>query len=364
MNYNDNSTSRAISLLRFPLAIGIVLLHCNGQVGGQILVPRMVWEVFVPFFFTISGYLYFYQIHHFDSKQYVKKSKKRFWGLFVPYIIWNVIAIPFMTLLRCNTLIREGGIKFLWDDLLAVVTDPVKVFWGIYEVTSSDVFGNDIYSLWCMDLPLWFVRDLMLICLLTPLIYWFIKKLGVLGMILLFIPVAMGLRPIATPRLTSIFYFMLGAYFSINSISLNFKKYYIYGGGAIILLIIGVFSDILLVKNVCQNFYIIFAMAFFMRVAYYASIKWNCTTLVKWQKYSFFIFAFHTLLPVYGTKSILWSLMCSDSYPYILNLLGYLVISIIVVLECMALYHIIFLISPKFNALINGKYLSILVSRK
>lgn len=42
MNYNDNSTSRAISLLRFPLAIGIVLLHCNGQVGGQILVPRMV----------------------------------------------------------------------------------------------------------------------------------------------------------------------------------------------------------------------------------------------------------------------------------------------------------------------------------
>lgn len=91
MNYNDNSTSRAISLLRFPLAIGIVLLHCNGQVGGQILVPRMVWEVFVPFFFTISGYLYFYQIHHFDSKQYVKKKQKKDFGDYLCLILYLIV---------------------------------------------------------------------------------------------------------------------------------------------------------------------------------------------------------------------------------------------------------------------------------
>lgn len=78
MNYNDNSTSRAISLLRFPLAIGIVLLHCNGQVGGQILVPRMVWEVFVPFFLLFQGICIFIKYIILIVNNMLKKQKKDF----------------------------------------------------------------------------------------------------------------------------------------------------------------------------------------------------------------------------------------------------------------------------------------------
>ncbi len=361
---NNNKTTKAIALLRFPLAFGIVLLHCNGAVEGKMLVTRMLWEVFVPMFFAISGYLYFIRGGIFDISVYVKKTKKRFWSLFVPYVIWNIIAIPFMTLLKINTLMHEGGVKLILKYLLGTLADPIKVFWGVYEVTNTDVFGNDIYSLWCMDFPLWFVRDLMLIVLLAPLIYLFIKKLGIFGLALLLIPVAIGLRPIVTPRLTSLFYFMFGAFFSINSMNVTLKKRPIIGGLAIISLVTGVFSDILLVRNICLTFYIIFAIAFLVSLAHYAAQKWECSILIKCERYSFFIFAFHTLLPVHGTKSILWPLMCSNSHPYILNLCGYFAISAIVVLECVVLYHIISWISPKFSALINGKYSPSLLNRK
>lgn len=368
---NDNLASQAISLIRFPLAFGIVLLHSNVEIGEEVLVPRMVWEIFVPFFFAISGYLYFYRIDIFDRKKYLDKTKKRFWSLLLPYIIWNIIAIPFMTLLRSGTLMQQGGVNSILHDLLNSIANPVKVFWGTYEVTNVDIFGNDIYSLWCMDFPLWFVRDLMIICLFTPIIYWFVKKLGIWGMVMLFIPVAMGLRPVVTPRLTSLFYFMFGAFFSINSKNISIKKTYIMGIMgfiAIVFVSIGTYSDTLIVKNICQNLYIVSAMVFLTSAALYIVRKYGhknaIQRLITWQRYSFFIFAFHSLLPVYGTKAILLPILCSESYPYIINLLGYFVISVIVLIECIVIYHLVSWISPKFNALINGKGSTIFASRK
>lgn len=48
--------------------------------------------------------------------------------------------------------------------------------WATNEV---DWLGNQLRSTGPIDLPLWFVRDLIIVTLLSPAIYYYVKRLGI-----------------------------------------------------------------------------------------------------------------------------------------------------------------------------------------
>lgn len=90
----DKLQSRVIDLLRYPLAVLVVMCHCGFLDGGgiavQIFFSETLPHVAVPLFLHFSGYLFFKE-GEFDKTLYLRKLKSRFRTLFVPYIIWFLL---------------------------------------------------------------------------------------------------------------------------------------------------------------------------------------------------------------------------------------------------------------------------------
>ena len=108
---NEKLLSQTISLLRFPLTLGIFFIHfylakigltIHGVTYGlnnpewflyiNVYFSGILTAVCVPFFFWISGLLFFYKTD-FSLPIYFKKLRRRFRSLFIPYILWNIIAV-------------------------------------------------------------------------------------------------------------------------------------------------------------------------------------------------------------------------------------------------------------------------------
>lgn len=229
VNMNDSLLSKTISYLRFPLIVGVVFIHSNILVmniqGAVIRYDRwpivafvinlfssVFADICVPLFFFISGFLFFYN-SDFSKKIYLTKLKKRVKTLLVPYLIWNFVAFIILLIQ-----VHPRFIHFfpLLKDYRVDITSFLSSFWVTNIPISMSGPANPINT------PLWFIRDLMILVLLSPIIWWLIKRLKsgiiiVLGIIWFF---SLG-EEFGFPGLChqSLFFFPLGAYFGINRLN-------------------------------------------------------------------------------------------------------------------------------------------------
>lgn len=221
--------SRTTDYLRFPMAIGIVFLHgriSSMNIQGHIyeidicpwlstiicLFSDVLSSVCVPLFFLISGFLFFYKTD-FNINSYKRKIKSRYKSLFIPYIFWNFIG--FIILLVELHPYFSSLFPILKDYRIDIVSF-LSYFWVADLPVSMNGPSNPINT------PLWFVRDLIVLILFSPLIYWLIKHLKIVPIILLgvFWFFTFG-KDIGFPTLShkSVFFFPLGAYLSLNRIN-------------------------------------------------------------------------------------------------------------------------------------------------
>ena len=118
-----------------------------------------LWCVANTLFFLLSGMLFFNGIE--SVKGCYPKMKKRVHSLLVPYLIWNVIFILWYVVLQ--NLPGIGG--YINSDMVGSLTkngllDALRVLY--WEPA---------------NFPLWFVRDLMIMVAVSPLLYYLIKYL-------------------------------------------------------------------------------------------------------------------------------------------------------------------------------------------
>ena len=164
--------SRIISFLRFPMIVGIVLIHSGLDINGissyslyEYLITRGIIGTFtrvcVPLFFIISGYLFFCNVKSFDKLAYASKLRKRGRSLLEPYLFYNALAVFLFALMGCLRPDMQSGVVpplSQWSPMLVV-----SLFWD---------YGS--------NLPIvpqfWFVRNLMVIVVLSPLVYWLVKR--------------------------------------------------------------------------------------------------------------------------------------------------------------------------------------------
>ena len=211
--------SDTIKLVRFPLIIGVIMLHINPEevvIAGQQLLHiesfpfydyykfffNKVLDVRMPLYFFISGYLFFNRADVFTKTDYIKKLKRRKDTLLVPYLSW--LLIYFFVLLIQQTLFSEFS---------SGNNNPI-VNWGIYDI---------YYAIWKGPLmgPLWYIRDLMCLMVFSPIIYFLVKRfriVPVIAFILIWIIFKDSIN-ISGLSLVGLAFFSVGAYFSITKVN-------------------------------------------------------------------------------------------------------------------------------------------------
>lgn len=214
MRYRGNTEyqnlSEAIAWMRFPLILMIVLLHCYCAIDATGHSSYFVWvypfglclgETGVPAFFFVSGFLFY-----FSQKSYAQKVQSRIRTLLIPYLFWNTMVLLVYGLLELSghgMLIAGKGI-----------TD-----YGVFDYIRAFIDrgqwdrGNGVPML-C---PYWYIRNLMLLCVLSPMIYYAVKYLKLVFVFILFgwwVTV-----PYNGMIISSLLFFSLGSYFSINGVN-------------------------------------------------------------------------------------------------------------------------------------------------
>lgn len=215
---NTNSTefqhlSAAIAWLRFPLILCVVMLHCyctvplphpeNHHLYFSLVYPFGLWlgESGVPAFFFISGFLYF-----ISQKSYKERIKSRIHTLLYPYLLWNTLFLMIYLLLSLFGHPLDILGKNIGD---YGVIDYIRAY--IDRGEFSDGNNGPILCTY------WYVRNLFLLCLISPL--WLIlhKYLKFIFPIILIVW-WMSLHHNALLA-ESILFFNLGAAFAIHDIN-------------------------------------------------------------------------------------------------------------------------------------------------
>ena len=158
----DAKLSHRITTMKLLCAVLVVFTHCqfvgNGAVHHWLreFVMYGICRIAVPFFFTVSGY--FLAAHIGEPKWWRSAIQKRFWSLIVPYVVWCglFIVVSYMILSAQGRL----------------VLSPVAIL-------------KDIgFDLRCPPLlvPLWYVRALLILILLSPLLGKLIMKSKVIAL--------------------------------------------------------------------------------------------------------------------------------------------------------------------------------------
>lgn len=227
--------SKVLDNLRFPLVIMVVFIHsctindycmpnwsnmsgADVNVALQILFSHVLSSIAVPTFFVISGYFFFYNTRKFDIDTYRQKIKKRIKSLLVPYLIWNTFSILWIIFLKIGAYFVKG--KPL-SNILDFLNENnwLRLYWDCYiwGETRHNWLGQITPASGPYLIPLWFLRDLMIVVIITPILYYLIKRFKYFTMILLCICYITGIWPnVHGLSSEAILFFSIGAYFSIH----------------------------------------------------------------------------------------------------------------------------------------------------
>lgn len=349
--------SDIIKIIRYPLIILVVFIH--SMYGGivinginivekydfpiyeflQTLITHKIAELAVPTFFFISGYLFFININTFSLGIYKNKLKNRFSTLLIPYIIWNLLYILFYWLAQTFFPNMMSGNALLIKDYSII--DFINAFWS----------GQTGFPI---NFPLWYIRDLMIINILTPIIYFLIKYLKTFYIIIISI-IWILYSYVSLPGIgtTSIYFFSLGAFFAFRKQELHSLPVKLFPIS--IFLYIALISIQFILKDFEYNY-----MLHNIDIIIGGFSLWGCIGLLIDKKIlntecnsnsTFFIYAYHAIPLIILCKVIVK--IFEPSSDIIISLI-YVISPIIIVLIGDILYKRIKRLSPDLIKLICG----------
>lgn len=328
-----------LGVVNFTLSLLIVFHHaCTVDInfigsfnpvkyGLNASVQRYMYnlsECAVPIFYFLSAYLFF---RSFDGSwnQYKKKLSRRFFSLFIPYIL-------FCTL---------GYLK--------------------HVIVSGELGGviGWLSELWlCQTMPLWFIRELMALQLLAPLFYW-IKKYGWLSIGISILIIILVTLDIVHYR--SFVYwipiYMMGANLKRNwweNLYLFVKK----NGFIIFVILVSYLLICWFLPNGLDTssyfsrlIYIIFRLFTpFVFIPFLITIGNSSIEVRKWMNYAFFVYCMH--FPIITTFKLIYDKIVPDAYNFGIFKYVYIVILSYTICVIIAMFTEKYI--PKVWHVING----------
>ena len=337
--------SDIIRYIRFPLIAWVVFLHSVLCFPGKLVeigcpissyfIGFLTIGIRTPIFFFISGYCFFLNVKRFDISTYLGKLERRFHTLLVPYVLWNLIVIGYLVLAHCYfpNYINNGFENVsTWS-----FVDYVRSFWN--------KSGGDPIAY-----QLWFLRDLMVICIFTPVVWFVIKKLKWISLVAV---VAFYLTNFEIPCKSALVFFSMGAFFSINGKSFSdvLKNIYLKYGGIYFWIVLTLFSLAFPKEEVLRKICILFYAAAFLLLIYYLVLKgYKMPKLLNDSNY--FVYLWHGF-PVLVAKMLYRRIICpTTGIEYVI---GSFVVWIITLSFAVLLFYLMDRFLPKTTALLIGK---------
>ena len=341
----EDILSRMISWLRFPMIVGVVLLHVDIPIDVSsnpmfglfkyVLVYGLA-NLAVPLFFLIAGFLFFYKTT-FSLAVYKTKLKRRFRSLIIPFFFWNLAYMAAIYVIQSIAPSLLGGRKMISE---YTAFEFVNSFWNF----SGYGPGCPILA------PTWFLRDLIVMVLLTPLFYVLIKYSRGFFVLLLAVCYVLGVHVgvVGFPR--AWLFFSFGAFVSIcgYNLAVVFRKYaeMIIPIGLLFLVVLIPFQE----KGLIYRVYVIVGVCAVLA----AMSSWvNRTNFKQWpilSESSFFVYLFH------GFYIVPLSVLYCHIVPLntITGIIGYFAITIIACIIAVLAYRLVKYCTPKLCAVITG----------
>ncbi len=355
--------SKTINFLRFPLIFGVVLMHSRlTDIAGSpitidnypfyyhlsLVLTDILFSIRVPLFFFISGVLFFHNIEYFTSQTYIKKIKNRFHTIFLPYLFWSIVALLLYLSIEIMTpSVSLGSKKAILD---YTPFDFIRSLWTVPSSQSTDI----VYDV-PMVFQFWFLRDLMVAMILSPLVFFSVKYFKHYFLIALFVLAFLNIIPDSPGfKALNFFFFSFGAYLSIkkNNVIQTFDRFYSLSGWLTLILTFCLYLS--MGSDWYRPVYMLYAL---ICMAFIFSFTAKKIKVEKWRPIPFltvsvfFVYASHGFITSFCVK-ILPNLLKIDK-DWQLCLL-FISIPIFVVSLCVVIFHIARKYFPRFTAFITG----------
>lgn len=324
----ESNTSKIVEWLRFPMAVLVVFIHLTPHLNANFTpISKIEWSnisynniysligvfvnniatVAVPFFFFTAGYYFFYHVDAFNYNIFKQKLQKRINTLLIPYLLWNFLTILFRFshglwqkyVLHVH-LTEKHSLSF--DDICNI-PNYAGYMWNyftVYDKSSLDILGLSSSFSAPIDLPLWFLRDLIVLSLLSPLIYLAVRHLKAAFLAILCVAYIFNLETLPGINVVGLFFFSFGSYIAIkgNNILSCFYKYRWFAWMLTPLLL----TSLLLMDEtsewvIVNHIYCIIAIITVVTIAniYLKRVDVTNGLFMKYSHAAFFIYALHTI---------------------------------------------------------------------
>jgi succinoglycan biosynthesis protein ExoH len=350
VNVTANVSSR-INLMRIVLISGIVFVHIpfdtdsspfHGAYGLfdwlRVFLRDSLFRVGVPCLSAISGYLLFR--NGAASLDYGKTIRRKAKTVLLPFLLWNSAFFLFVLILQ-NRGVGDGYMPDLTS------ASPRTLATLLFAIEGTPI-----------DLPLYFLRDLFVCILLSPLLAMLIRRYPLPTLVFLLLLAALPVSLGIVLRNSILFSFSVGIYLSLHRIDLTIiDRYAVPVGSAFLILamlwataayITGVtgselpvwlkFSRDLMVLAGIPGFWALSAILIKSRVA---------RRLAGTGGLSFWIFCAH--YPLLFCLWILWNRSGGDLYPVFYLLAAAITLTVLPLTNGMARYAL-----PSFYNLLTG----------
>ena len=353
----SEETSKRITSLRFLLIVLVVFIHANLKADDALnyykldfIQPKWIEIVknfisgtlggaAVPLFFLFASYIQFSK-----KDKYVCLLRKRSKSILLPYILWTVITIILYLIAHSipqtalffqnpNNIIKN------WN-----ILDYLKAF--AYHDFSMGLKSPLVYQFW-------FLRELMIFIVLSPIFVLMCKKFGGGLLVLISVFAITGTPLYFTVSTSAFFFYLAGYYFATYEIDffkiadkLKITEY-------IVLLILSEIFSVCFGGKYSWGFVkIIISCLFFLKLSKYLVANEKLFLKLKYLSgYSFFLYAVHT--PFLGTSinKISWKIIPLHG---IMCLVQFFVAALLTIIIGTSIGIILNKICPPLFKLLNG----------
>ncbi|MGM9852908.1 MAG: acyltransferase family protein [Muribaculaceae bacterium] len=288
----------------------------------------------VPVFFAISGFLFFRNVRQWDWKAWKSKLGRRAVTLLIPYMLWNVIA----------SLLFLFKVRYMGSDGFGVFADgsfnPLRYLEGFWRL-------NDGYP---YDYPLWFLRNLIVLCIFAPLVYLLARRTAVfLVAFVLFLCVFQHTESGELP-------FVIGAWLGMHP---GWYRRFTVRKIAIAMLVVWIIAAFLLVTvdmpdklhGMLKTTRDISAISAVLGLCGLADADKMMFLMRKLLPATFFIYAFHGLMRTVVAKACLS--LTGDNSSISILIAFFLIFAILIVVSYIA-YRLCKLFTPRLCSLLCG----------